>query len=190
MAWTPEFETVVQISANERDLFAKQDPSSILHRYQLPERRGINTSGEFPVAVIRHLYDALGYTVWFSGQNKLGRETYLLTRMPGKRRQGDAAFQRMLDVFGSNAIRLLNSATIEARDRQAHTAAGGDPDLFVFNRRDPYQWFFVEVKLEDRTKRPAYRDRLGEQQKLLFPLIEQYLKCGVRLAHVQVNTAG
>ena len=190
MAWEPQFETVVQVSPEERRLFVNRDPSSVLHKYQLPERKGINRSGEFPVAVIRRLYDALGYTAWFSGQSKLGKDTYLLTRMPGKRRGGDAAYRRMVDVFGTGAVIGIDNAACEMRGGRGHSAAGGDPDLFVFNRRDPSLRFFVEVKLEDRTPTPAYHDRLGAQQELLFPLITKYLKCEVRLARVQVVATG
>lgn len=190
MAWTPEFETVVQLAPQERRLFVSSNSASVLHKYQLPERKGINRSGEFPVAVVRRLYDALGYAAWFSGQSKLGQETYLLTRMPGKRREGDPAYRRMVDLFGSDMLGDLDNAALETRNTRGLTAAGGDPDLFVFNRRDPTLRFFVEVKLEDRTRTPAYRDRIGAQQELLFPLITKYLKCGVRLAHVQVVAAG
>jgi hypothetical protein len=42
MGWIPELETVVQLSPEERNLFEDGDPSSVLHRYQLPERKGIN----------------------------------------------------------------------------------------------------------------------------------------------------
>jgi hypothetical protein len=110
--------------------------------------------------------------------------------MPDKRRQGDAAYTRMVAVFGSETIDALDRAAVAARNGRGITAAGGDPDLFVFNRRDPSMRFFVEAKLEDRTRTPIYRDRLGVQQELLFPLITKYLKCEVRLAHVQVIAAG
>jgi hypothetical protein len=188
MGWEPELETVIQLSPQERKLFIAGDPSCVFRRYQLPERKGINRSGEFPVAVVRRLYDALGYDTWFSGQAKLGDETYLLTRMPGRRRQGDAAFRRILGAFGPEAIETLNREAAETRGVAGHRAAGGDPDLFVFNRRDRSLHFFVEVKLDDRTR--GYRDNLGHQQELLFPLITKHLKCGVRLAHVQVIGAG
>jgi hypothetical protein len=190
MVWKPEHEIVVQLLPEERRLFADRDSSCVLSEFQLRERKGINRSGEFPVAAIRRLYDAFGYETWFSGQSKLGEDTYLLTRMPGRRRAGDAAFRRIVDVFGSNAIEALNSAAAIERDGSGHTGAGGDPDLFVFNRRDPSRHFFVEVKLENHARLPVYRDKLGRQQELLFPLIARYLKCGVRLARVQLVTAG
>ena len=190
MAWKPEQESVVQLSPDERRFFVSRDPSSVLNAYQLRERKGINKSGEFPVAVMRRLYEALGYETWFSGQAKLGDCTYLLTRLPGRRRAGDAAFRRIVDVFGLSAIDALNSDAATRRDASGHTAAGGDPDLFVFNRRDPSRRFFVEVKLENLASIPVYRDRVGRQQQLLFPLIERHLKCGVRLARVQLVTVG
>lgn len=190
MRWTPEYSIVVQVSAEERRLFVNHDSSSVLHQYQLPARNGINKSGEFPVAVARRLYDALGYKAWFSGQSKLGDDTYLLTRMPGKRRAMDPAYRKMVDTFGSSVLDDLDRAAREARSRSSHAAAGGDPDLFVFSRRDPSLRFFVEVKLEDHTRTPVYRDKVGRQQELLFPLITKYLKCEVRIAHVQIVPAG
>lgn len=190
MDWKPEFETVVQISDQELSLYVGRDPACVLSKYQHPERKGIHKSGEFPVAVVRGLYDTLGYQSWFSGQSRLGDDTYLLTRLPGKRRQGDAAYKRIVDAFGDDRIRDLNEAALETRNRRGLRAAGGDPDLFVFHRKDPALRFFVEVKLENFTRSPPYRDRLGEQQLLLFPLIKKHLKCAVRLARVQVVAAG
>ena len=189
-AWKPEHELVVQLLPDERRLFVGGDKACVLNAYQLRERKGINKAGEFSVAVVRRLYDALGYSTWFSGQAKLGDDTYLLTRMPGKRREGDLAFRRITDVFGSSAVEALNDEATKARDVSGHTAAGGDPDLFVFNRRDPSRRFFVEVKLENHSRTPVYRDKLGRQQELLFPLIQKHLDCGVRLARVQLITAG
>ena len=49
---------------------------------------------------------------------------------------------------------------------------------------------FVEVKLENLAKAHPYFDSLNEQQKVLFPLIQTHLGCGVRLARVQVTTVG
>jgi hypothetical protein len=125
-----------------------------------------------------------------SGQDKLGPETYLLTKMRGKRSEGNPSFRRMLGFFGVDAINSLNTAAAEARSGKRLKSVGGDPDLFVFHRRDPSLRFFVEVKLEDRTRRPVYRDRLREQQELLFPLIREHLNCGVRLARVVIDSAG
>jgi hypothetical protein len=190
MAWKPKFETVVQLSAQELKRFVGGDPDSVLSAYQLQERKGINKSGEFPVAVVRRIYDALGYATWFSGQSKLGDETYLLTRMPKKRRDGDPAYKRIADVFGAARVGNLERAATEGRNRKGIRAAGGDPDLFVFHRREPALRFFVEVKLENLARVPPYRDCVGEQQELLFPLIEEHLGCGVRLARVQVVAAG
>jgi hypothetical protein len=86
MDWKPKFETVLQVSARERDLLVGGSLESVFSKYQLPERKGLNRLGEFPVAVARCIYEALGYTAWFSGQAKLGESTYLLARMPGRRR--------------------------------------------------------------------------------------------------------
>jgi hypothetical protein len=35
--------------------FVNRDPSIVLHKFQLFERKGINRSGEFPAAVVRRL---------------------------------------------------------------------------------------------------------------------------------------
>src|SRR3990172_851920 len=115
MDWKPEFETVVQTSDRELKLYADREEGSVFHRYQHPERKGIHRSGEFPVAVMRRVYDALGYRSWVSGQSRLGQDTYLLTRLPGKRRQGDAAYKRIVDAFGDDAVRELNEAATEER---------------------------------------------------------------------------
>jgi hypothetical protein len=62
--------------------------------------------------------------------------------------------------------------------------------LFVFHRNDPLPRFFVEVKLDDFTRRRTYRDKIGDQQLFLFPLIEKLLKCAVRIVRVQVVDVG
>jgi hypothetical protein len=184
MDWKPKFETVVQISQREFDLYARKDVRCVFHKYRHPVPKGIHHSGEFPVAVIRFLYKALGYQTWFSGQSKSGRHTYLLTRLPGKRREDDAAYVRMKRAFGADVIGRFDKAAEELRRENHLKTAGGDPDLFVFHRADPKLRFFVEVKLETFTL--PYRDDLGEQQRLLFPLIEKLLDCPVRIARVQV----
>lgn len=188
MTRQPELETIVQMAPRARELFRRRNPSSVLDGYQLPERKGINKSGEF--AVVRKLYDALSYESWLSGQAKLGDSTYLLTRMPDKRRQGDAAYRRIVDFLGEAAFTRFERVVSEARSRRSHKTVGGDPDLFVFNRRDRSLRFFVEVKLEDQTRKPPYRDTLGDNQELLFPLIARYLKCEVRIARVQIVGRG
>jgi hypothetical protein len=102
MAWKPEFETGVQLAPQERRLLVSRNSASVLHKYQLPERKGINRSGEFPVAVVRRLYDALGYAAWFSGQSKLGQEEVHLRPVGGPgfdaiaRRELCAAIERLV----------------------------------------------------------------------------------------------
>jgi len=190
MTWKPQHESVVQISPRERELYSMRNPNSALHRHQLSQRRGIHNSGEFPVAVMRAVYEALGYQTWISGQSKLGPDTYLLMRLPGKRRDGDAAYRRIIDAFGADVIRDFDQIAKQKRLDAGFRSAGGDPDLFVRHRTDRDLRFFVEVKREDFTKTPVYRDTFGDQQLLLFPLIEKYLKCSVRVARVQIVTAG
>lgn len=190
MAWKARHETVVQVSLRERELYATQSTNSAFDRFHLSERKGIHSSGEFPVAVMRAVYEALGYETWMSGQSKLGDDTYLLMRLPGKRREGDAAYQRIIDVFGADAIRDFDQIAKRARIQAGFRSAGGDPDLFVRHRTDRSLRFFVEVKREDFTKTPVYRDTFGDQQLLLFPLIEKRLKCQVRVARVQIVSGG
>lgn len=187
MIWKPSHETVVHVSSHEKKLFEALSPQSMLHKYQLCERNGINLRGEFPVAVMRHFYEVLGYEVWFSGQAKLGDDTYPLTRMPEKRSKGNPAFTRITDVFGEERVNALNEAATTARKQLVGRAAGGDPDIFVRSRLTPGDRFFVEVKLEDLSNTRVYRDTLKEQQLMLFPLIERHLGCEVRLALVQVS---
>ena len=55
MSWKPEFETVLQISEQELTLFVSRARDSVLREIISASRRrkGINRSGEFPVAVVR-----------------------------------------------------------------------------------------------------------------------------------------
>ena len=48
MAWEPEFETVVQLSAEERKLFLNRDASSVLHRSSFLNARVLIGPASFP----------------------------------------------------------------------------------------------------------------------------------------------
>ncbi len=101
--------------------------------------------------VVREHYRRQGYTVWFCepALEKYADPDFVdfkLLPHPGRRRIGDPAFTRMQNAFVNGTVAKLN---VEA-DRDKHgmnhghgRTGGGDPDLFVFNRRKS---FFVEVK--------------------------------------------
>ena len=190
MAWKPQYETVIQVSQRELDLFATGDKDCVFDKFRHPLPRGIVRSGEFPVAVVRLLYEALGFQSWFSGQAVSGPDTYLLTRLPEKRRQENPAYQRIKDAFGAEVIRRFDKTVERCRKTRGIKTAGGDPDLFVFHRTDPTLRFFVECKLENFTRKRPYRDVLGDNQLFLFPLIQKHLGCPVRIARVQVVDVG
>ena len=44
--------------------------------------------------------------------------------------------------------------------------------------------FFVEVQMEYQSNTKRYRDSLNDQQRVVFPFIEQVLGCRVRVAKV------
>ena len=91
----------------------------------------------------------------------------------------------------SDEVLDTQDCAIDDRRRDGRfTRPGGDPDLFVFHRKDLRLRFFVEVKLEDFTKPRTYRDTIGDQQLFLFPLVEKRLKCPVRIVRVQVVDVG
>lgn len=187
MLWKPRNEEVFQVERSEKDLYESRDVASAYSAFQWSHRIGIHTRGEFPVAVVRKRYAERGYDSWISAQSKHGVTTYLLERLPGKRRQKDPAYLKMVEVFGDELLDEFHQLAAAERLKNAFRAAGGDPDLFVQGRGDPTDRFFVEVKLEDLTGGRPYRDEPNRQQLVLFPLIEKKLQCEVRLARVCVR---
>jgi hypothetical protein len=178
MSWAPGSKEQVLVSKRQKLLYASRDPACQYHDFQFPARKGIDKRGHFAVAVGRRVYFDRGCKVFISAQCKHGVPSYLLEAMPGKQKTDDG-YQLMLDVFGQAALDRFHSLAAEERRKYGFRSAGGDPDLFVL---DPTDRFFVEVKLVD----PPYADTLNEQQKLVFPLIEQELRCEVRLLVVRI----
>ena len=186
MAWRPTNQETITVPKTERELFARRDPASAFLSHQFPTLKGIHRGGEFPVAVVRKAYEPRGYECMVSAQSKHGIHCYLLERLPGIRRKRDRAYLRMVEAFGLQALDRFHAKVAAHRAGLGLKSAGGDPDLFVLRRGNPDERFFIEVKLEDPTGRRPYRDRLGREQHLLFPLIETELRCDVRLITVLV----
>lgn len=187
MTWTPSKEEHLSVSALEKALFDAGDPASAFLDYRFPTLKGINKRGEFPVAVARRALEKRGCTTFVSAQSKHGIPCYLLERLPGVRRRGDSAYATMIEAFTRDALDEFHRKASVRRRREGLKSAGGDPDLFVVGPRG--RRFFVEVKLEDLSRARPYRDRLGQQQHVLFPLIESELSCDVWLFTVTVQGA-
>ena len=187
MSWADRSPEIFFESCRERDLYESCDGASAYRDFQWPHRVGIHSRGEFPVAVVRKRYAERGYDSWISAQAKHGVPSYLLERMPGKRRQGDPAYSKMVEVFGIELLDEFHALAAAERQRHGLRSAGGDPDLFVQRKDDPTDRFFVEVKLEDLTGHRPYKDQPNRQQIVLFPLIEANLRCLVRLATVRLR---
>lgn len=168
-------------------MYARRDSASAYHDFQFPHRVGIHRRGEFPAAVVWKAYSERGYDCWISAQSRHGVQSYLLERLPRIRRNGDRAYLKMIEVFGREAVERVHA--LAAVERRAHLlrSAGGDPDLFVQHRATPEDRFFIEVTLENLTRRPPYRDTLTRQQLILFPIIEKELQCDVKVATVSIH---
>ncbi len=186
MTWQPTHQETITVRKADRQLFASRDPASAFLSHQFPTLKGIHRGGEFPVAVVRKTFEARGYECLVSAQSKHGIPCYLLERLPGIRRKRDSAYLTMEAAFGRQTLDRFHKKVAAQRAALGLKSAGGDPDLFVVRRGDPDERFFIEVKLDDPTGRRPYRDGLGDQQHLLFPLIESYLSCDVKLITVLV----
>jgi hypothetical protein len=90
----------------------------------------------------------------------------------------------MEELFGTDRLEEFHRRVANARAEYGVRGAGGDPDLFVQADRDAGDRFFVEVKMEYRSDTKRFRDSLNDQQRIVFPLIEQVLGCRVRVAKV------
>jgi len=105
---------------------------------------------------------------------------------PNARIERDQSYLNIIRMFGEKKIEEFIEI-VEAQKKSAGIARhGGDPDLFVQNSKNPNDRFFVEVKAEDLSAERRYKDKLNKQQCLVFPLIEKYLNCQVRIANVQI----
>lgn len=182
--WTPSIQLILKVAENEKCLYEANDPRC---RYpQWPYRKGRSKKGEFPVMVARQHFIDQGYNVWVSGQSKLEIDAFILAMFPGARQKRDRSYLKMVEVFGEKEIDRFIAIVEKQKEKANLPRHGGDPDLFVENPKIPDNRFFVEVKAEDFTGKRHYKDDLNDQQRLVFPLIEKYLKCEVRLAPVQI----
>jgi hypothetical protein len=165
----------------EQTLYQQRDPRSQYAAYQWPHRKGIFSKGQFPVAVARLGYEKRGYRCYVSLTDKHGLDSYLLEWRP-RRRRTDRGYKWMEEVFGTGRLEEFHRKVADARAEYGVNGAGGDPDLFV--QADAGDRFFVEVKMEYRSNTKRFRDSLNDQQRIVFPLIEQVLGCRVRVAKV------
>lgn len=184
--WAPINEFTIQVAETEKNLYAAGNPKCAYHDQRWLYRKGRHNKGEFPVVVVRkHLIDN-GYKVWVSGQRKQGIDAFILVMFPNARQRRDQSYLNIIRIFGEGKIEEFIEI-VESKKRAAGIARhGGDPDLFVQNSKNPNDKFFVEVKAEDLTGKRRYKDKLNKQQCLVFPLIEKYLECQVRMANVQI----
>lgn len=184
--WTPCIEFTLQVSEEEKCLYKANDPRSLYHTHRWIYRKGRHKGGEFPVVVVRKHLMNQGYRVWVSGQSKLGIDAFILAMFPGLRQKHDQSYLTMVEVFGEEKIDQFIAIVEQEKKKHGLPRHGGDPDLFVQNPERPNDKFFVEVKAEDLTHTRHYKDDLNDQQRLVFPLIEKYLKCEVWVAKVQI----
>ena len=187
-SWTPSIEFSLQVSAEQKRLYKANDPRSIYYDDRWIYQKGRHKGREFPVIVIRKHFKDQGYKVWVSGQSKLGIDAFILTMFPGARQKRDQSYLNMVEVFGMRMIEEFIAIVEERKKQEGLPRHGGDPDLFVQHPQNRIDKFFVEVKAEDFTGTRRYEDKLNKQQLLVFPLIENHLKCEVRLAKVQIAT--
>jgi hypothetical protein len=100
---------------------------------------------------------------------------FMLLSYPGRRRAAHPAYKRMQNVFREATVARLNMEADRAKLRMAQrlgNRGGGDPDVFVFKRRER---FFLEVK---------WKDQITEKQRVTFPLIEYHCGVGVKIARI------
>jgi|GEM_PF-1054598 hypothetical protein len=135
---------------NQRKLYFANNFKSV---YPFWKRNvGIHKAGRnFPVMVAEKFFKDLGYKVI---------DQYLLVRQPRKR-ENNPGYKKLCGIFGEKNVKKV----LEESKPILKIQPGGDPDLFVYKRRNK-EFFFVEVK---------ENDRLTENQKNLFPIIEKYL---------------
>lgn len=134
----------------QKELYFGSNPKTVypIWRWNV----GIHKAGRnFPVMVAEKFFKDLGYKVL---------DRYLLIRQPRKK-EDDPGYKKLCRIFGKKKVKKV----IEEEKSSLKTQPGGDPDLFVYKRKDK-EFFFVEVK---------ENDRLTENQKNLFPIIEKYL---------------
>jgi hypothetical protein len=185
--WLPGNEITIQVPQEQKRLYLEQDSRCTYHAWRWPFLVGrYKAAGEFPVIVVRKHFIDRGYKVWVSGQSKIGIDAFILAMFPAARKRRDGSYLTMVWAFGEELLEKFNAIADQEKLKAGRSRHGGDPDLFVQNPKRITDKFFIEVKLEDFTGRRRYQDALNENQKIVFPLIEEHLKCQVRLARVQI----
>jgi len=134
----------------QRKLYFESNPRTV---YPFWKRNvGIHKAGRnFPVMVAEKFFEDLGYKVL---------DCYLLVRQPRKR-ENNPGYKKLCRIFGEKKVKKVVGESKPSLKVQP----SGDPDLFVYKRKDK-EFFFVEVK---------ENDHLTENQENLFPIIEKYL---------------
>ncbi len=158
--WETGEEIQITYSKEQRVLYQQKDLRCIYH--QFPRQVGIN-KGNFVEMVAKKYFEEQGYNVeiyYYLVRNKKKRE-----RMPG--------FKKICHIFSEGKVRLLIAEAGKGFRSIGKKIASGDPDLFVYNESTG-DWFFVEIKKNDR---------VTDNQRILFPLIQKCL-CPVFVARV------
>jgi len=158
--WETGEEIQITYPKKQRDFYEKKDSTCIYD--QFPRQVGIN-KGNFVEMVARKYFEEQGYNVesyYYLVRNRNKRE-----RMPG--------FRKICYILSEGKVRLLIADADKAFRSVGKKVVSGDPDLFVYNESTGER-FFVEVK---------ENDKITDNQKALFPLIEKFL-CPVFIARV------
>lgn len=162
-SWETGEEIKITYLKEQRTLYDQKDERCIYPQFE--RQVGIN-KGNFVEMVTKKYFEDQGYSVesyYYIVRNKTKRE-----RMPG--------FKKICHIFGEPQVRLLIAQADGAFQRLGKRISAGDPDLFVYNESNQER-FFVEVK---------ENDDVTDNQKILFPLIQQFL-CPVYIARVSIK---
>lgn len=143
-------EIPIAYSNNQKELYFKNSADCIYPFWR--KNHGIHKTGRnFPVMVAKKFFMDLGYEVL---------DDYLLVRCPRKRID-NFGFKKLCKIFGEEKVQEV----IYKAEHILNKQHGGDPDLFVYSKKKR-DAFFVEVK---------ENDKVTENQKKLFPIIEKCL---------------
>lgn len=179
MTWTPaESEVIVTYDRDERVAY-EAGRASEFDPWAWPTelRVGRNQKGCFPEVAVRAHFEQRGYRVLVSEPRFPDGYGFILFHYAGMRRDSHPAFRRMEERFPDVDLNAIADQARDAKIRSGLSGGGGDPDLFVF-RPDGSEQFFVEVKDEDD---------LHANQLVCFPIIEEQLKCPVKVARIQTG---
>lgn len=162
--WETGKEIPITYPRRERALYERNDQKCIYDQFE--RQVGINKSN-FVEMVAKKYFEDQGYCVvsyYYLVRNRKKRE-----RMPG--------FHKIIDIFGEKEIRSFIAEVDSTFRLVGKGISSGDPDLFVYND-ETKECFFVEVK---------NTDQITDNQKILFPIIQQHL-CPVFIARVKAKT--